>query len=124
MKKRVLIIDDHADIREMYEAALKAQDYDVASEEDGIAGIKTALKFNPDLILLDIMMPKMDGFIVLSTLQNSKDAHYKVIVVSNLDGQEYIDRALNFGALKYMLKSDYTPDEIVAEINKICSNSH
>jgi DNA-binding response OmpR family regulator len=121
MGKKILIIDDHSDIREMYEFALKAHGYNVYSAENGITGVQSALEFKPDLILLDIMMPEMDGFTVLSTLQNSKETP-TIIIISNLDGKEYIKKALDSGASKYMLKSEYTPDEVVAEIDKIYSN--
>ena len=116
MSKKILIIDDHAEIREMYESALKAHGYDIKSEENGLKGAMRAVDYEPDLILLDIMMPQMDGFAVLEALQQSANLCCKIIIISNLDNDEDIQKALDMGALKYLVKSEYTPDEVVNEI--------
>jgi DNA-binding response OmpR family regulator len=123
MGKKILIIDDHADIREMYQSALGAHGYDVISEENGLKGAMRAINFKPDLILLDIMMPQMDGFAVLEALNQNDDLFCKVVVISNLGDDEGIRKALDLGAVKYMVKSDFTPDEFVAEINKILAEA-
>jgi len=118
MSKKILIIDDHAEIREMYENALNAQDYDVRTRENGLTGVMCAVDFNPDLILLDIMMPQMDGFAVLEALNQNEKVTKNIIIISNLDGENDKKRALNLGAAKYIVKSEYTPDQIVDEIEK------
>jgi len=123
MSKKILIIDDHADIREMYESVLRAKNYDVHSKKNGLTGAMHAVEFEPDLILLDIMMPQMDGFAVLDAMNQNNKLCCKVIVLSNLDDKETIKKALDRGALKYMIKSEYTPDEIANEIDKIFANN-
>ena len=119
MAKKILIIDDQAEIREMYESVLRAKNYDVHSKENGLTGAMHAVEFEPDLILLDIMMPQMDGFAVLNAINQSEKLYCKIIVISNLDDKETIQKALDRGAIKYMIKSEYTPDEVVDEIEKI-----
>ncbi|MFA5986608.1 MAG: response regulator [Parcubacteria group bacterium] len=119
MKKKVLIIDDHAEIREMYEAVLRLKDYDVCSEPDGLRGAMRAAEFKPDVILLDLMMPKMDGFTVLDALKNNHAISCKTIVVSNLSNQQEEERALKSGADKFLRKSDYTPNQIAEEVQKV-----
>ncbi|PID52019.1 MAG: hypothetical protein CR972_03895 [Candidatus Moraniibacteriota bacterium] len=118
MNKKILIIDDHADIREMYESALSARGYEVLSEENGLTGAMRAIDFEPDLVLLDIMMPQMDGFAILEALQENAKFKCNIIVISNLDNDEDIQKALDMGAVKYMVKSEYTPDEIVNAVTK------
>lgn len=119
MKEKILIIDDHADIRDMYETVLKMKEYDVCSEPDGLHGAMKAAEWKPDVILLDLMMPQMDGFTVLDALKNNKQLDCKVIVISNLSNQQEEERALQAGADKFLRKSDYTPDQIVEEVKKI-----
>lgn len=116
MSKKILIIDDHADIREMYESALGARGYEVQSEENGLTGAMRAIDFEPDLILLDIMMPQMDGFAVLEALNQNAQLKCSIIIISNLDSDEDIKKALDMGAIKYIVKSEYTPEEVIGEI--------
>lgn len=122
MKKRVLVIDDHPEIREMYEDVLTAHNYDVRTAEDGLVGAQIAVEYVPDIILLDIMMPKMDGFTLLTSLKNNKGCTAKIIVISNLDSVEDEKKAIEAGAIKYLRKSSYTPDQVVAEIERILSD--
>ena len=124
MGKKILVIDDHAEIREMYESALRAQGYEVLSEENGLKGAMRAVDYEPDLILLDIMMPQMDGFAVLEALNQSASLRCNIIIISNLDDEEGIQKALNMGAVKYMVKSEYTPDEVVHEIEQILAKKN
>lgn len=116
MQKSILIIDDHADIREMYSSVLTTKGYTVCSEEDGLNGVKRAVECKPDIILLDIMMPKMDGFTVLDTLKNNPQITGKIIVISNLENAGDVEHALSSGAYKFLRKSEYTPEQIAEEI--------
>lgn len=119
MNKKVLIIDDHAEIREMYESVLTTKGYDVRTEENGLTGAMQVIEFKPDVILLDIMMPQMDGFAVLDALKNNQMITSKIIVISNLENKQDEDRALSSGADKFLRKSAYTPEQITEEIEKI-----
>ena len=123
MKEKVLIIDDHAEIREMYETVLRMKEYDVCSEPDGLRGAMKAAEFKPDVILLDLMMPQMDGFTVLDALKNNHNLSCKIIVISNLSNQQEEERALQAGADKFLRKSDYTPDQIAEEVQKILNSN-
>ena len=119
MNTKVLIIDDHADIREMYASVLTAKGYDVCTEENGLSGAMKTIEFKPDVILLDIMMPKMDGFAVLDVLKNNHAITSKILVISNLENEQDAERALSSGADKFLRKSAYTPEQIAQEIEKI-----
>ena len=122
MSKKILIIDDQAEIREMYESALSTRNYDVRTKENGLTGVMCAIEFNPDLILLDIMMPQMDGFAVLEALNKNDKVTKNIIIISNLDGEDDIKKATELGAQKYIVKSEYTPNQIVDEIEKKLTN--
>jgi DNA-binding response OmpR family regulator len=122
MKKRVLVIDDHPEIREMYEDVLTAHNYEVRTAEDGLIGAQIAAEYEPDVILLDIMMPKMDGFTLLTSLKNS-NCTAKIIVISNLDSADDEKKAIDAGAVTYLRKSSYTPDQVVVEIERILANT-
>ena len=76
MKPRILIVEDDVPIKEMYELKLKAYGLEVASAVDGVTGLELAKKFKPDLILLDLMMPKVDGFAVLEELIRDEGATF------------------------------------------------
>ena len=119
MKEKILIIDDHAEIRDMYGTALRAKDYEVYAEPDGLSGAMRAAECKPDVILLDIMMPKMDGFTVLDALKNNTNIVCKIIVISNLENDRDKEKSLAAGADAFLRKSEYTPNQIVEEIEKI-----
>ncbi len=119
MKAKILIIDDHPEILNMYSDVLIAQNYDVRTAQDGLEGVKLATEYQPDVILLDIMMPKMDGFAVLTSLRNGGKMCCNIIVLSNLDNDADKKHALDAGATMFLSKSDYTPDQIIGKIEEI-----
>jgi DNA-binding response OmpR family regulator len=84
-QKSILIIEDNTDIVEMYTMAFQTRGYMVASATNGLVGITQAVSLHPDIIILDIMMPEMDGFEVLETLKNNTNIRTKIIVNSNLE---------------------------------------
>lgn len=105
MAKRVLLIDDERDFTDMIRMRLEAQGYDVISANDGKAGIEMAKKDRPDLILLDLVMPGMNGFLVLLELKaNAYTAAIPVIMLTAKTEAEYEMDAGNLGAIKYLSK--------------------
>ena len=114
---KILLIEDDFFLADIYQTKLSIEDFNVFVATDGAEGLSMAQENNPDLILLDIMLPKMDGLEVLKRLKASdKTASIPVILLSNL-GQEYVVKGgLGLGAVDYLLKSDLTPREVIEKI--------
>lgn len=120
---RIIIIEDNDDLRTIYEELLEAAGHEVASSSDGLDGITQIVEFQPDVILLDIMMPEMDGYDFLKALRENTSMKPHVIVLSNMTSQKDIDRAIALGAHAYLRKSDYVGEELVSAIEKSYMNN-
>jgi len=104
-KKKVLVIDDENDILLIIKSALHEEGYDVATANNGYDGLALAEDASPDLIILDIMMPEMDGFEVLQQLkENEKTAQIPVVILTGLSSKDKIREALNKGIDYYIVK--------------------
>lgn len=118
--KTILFIDDEAALQKTLGEFLKQEGYDVLNALDGENGLELAKKQNPDLILLDLIMPKMNGFETLAALKSDPGTEpIPVIILTNLEDINDIDRAIEAGADSYLLKSHYSPDEVLEKINQI-----
>jgi len=105
MAKRILIVDDEEDLTNLFSDILESAGFEISVASDGKTALKQAKQHMPDLILLDIKMPKMDGFEVLKKLKaHAKTENVKVIMLSNMQGQNYIDNATSLGADDYWYK--------------------
>lgn len=116
---KVLLIEDEVLILRMYEKIFNFEGFDVVSAVDGIDGLDKAKTTKPDLILLDIMMPKMDGLRVLENLKGdvtTKDI--PVVVLTNLSSDVVIKDAFAKGAVGYLVKSEVVNEKIVDEIRQ------
>lgn len=123
-KKKILIIDDNEDIRAIYSAAFEGAGYEVHTSKDGLWGITEVSDVNPDLILLDIMMPEMSGYDFLSALKNNTSlSDVPVIVVTNLSQEKDKQEALNRGAAVCLTKSDHSTEEIIEIVSKYILNN-
>lgn len=112
-KVRVLLIEDDQLIQRMYQKIFKFQKYDVTIAGDGEEGLEQARSLQPTIILLDVMMPKMNGFEVLKKLKDSDETKkIPVIMLSNLAGENDVETALSKGAVKYIVKSEHDPKEV------------
>jgi len=118
MIQRILLIDDEAYTRELYEELLKGEGYEVVAAEEGEAGLVEAVKGGFDLILLDIIMPKKDGVSFLREYQTLKPQkpNGKIVMLTVLGEDALIKTCLELGAAGYLIKSELTPDQIIAEI--------
>ncbi len=122
MSKRVLLVEDEPLLIDLYEERFKEEDFDLITAETGEDALKKAEQGTIDLILLDILLPGINGFEVLRRLKgNIETRDIPVIVLTNL-GSEQSDKdkqlALSLGAVDYLVKSYHTPDEMVEIINK------
>lgn len=115
----VLIIEDNQDLVEMYRLKLSLEGFHVETATDGEQGILKAVEAKPDMILLDILMPNMNGFEVLKALKNNTKLDTKIIVLSNLGQYENIKEAKDLGATEYMVKANTTPTMVVAKIKEL-----
>lgn len=117
-KKSVLIIEDNPNLSELYEMAFVSASYRVFSAQDGLEGITQAADCEPQIILLDLMMPNMDGFEVLEALKKNTSLNSTVVITSNLNDPQHVERALSNGADMFIKKADFTPYETVHEVEK------
>jgi DNA-binding response OmpR family regulator len=120
-KIKVLIAEDDVFILEMYSVKLSSEGFEVLTAGNGEEALKKIEEEKPDVVLLDLLMPKMDGWGVLSGLKkhNNKEKKPVVIVLTNLGEKSNIEKALSMGADDYLIKSFFTPEEIVSKMKKI-----
>ncbi len=120
MNKRILVIDDDLYLRELYQEFLKNAGYEVDTAIDGEEGIKKLIQDGYDLVLLDMMMPKIDGLGVLTKLSQTQPPpkNGPIILLTNLGHEPVIQEALQKGAAAYLIKADITPDKILDEVKK------
>ena len=118
-KKKVMIVEDDEHISKVYEIKLAKEGYATSLAVDGEEAVTKITSEKPDLILLDLMIPKKDGFGVLEDIKKVPElASIPVIVLSNLGQQSDQDRALGLGANEYLVKVDYPIQEVVDRIKK------
>src|SRR5690349_16651529 len=114
MVKRILIIEDEPDIRDFLKELLVDEGYTVAASEDGIEGLNSFKKFEPDLVILDLGLPKMSGESVCMELKK-KDPNLPIILLTAKDGTPDIVKGLNLGADDYVTKP-FIADVLLARI--------
>jgi DNA-binding response OmpR family regulator len=115
MAKKILIIEDDKFLRELISQKLIKEGYDIIEAADGEKGIKSASEDKPDLVLLDLILPGIDGFEVLARLKQSSSG-LPVVILSNLGAKDDIDRGLKMGAEDYLIKAHFTPTEIIDKV--------
>lgn len=116
---KILIVEDEKLLVEMYRDKLLQEGFEVVLAYSAEEGIEAALKEKPDLILLDILLPRANGIGFLKKLrENPKTASMTVVAFSNYDDPKARKEALELGAKEYLIKTNYTPPEIVAKIKK------
>jgi DNA-binding response OmpR family regulator len=117
MAQKILLIEDDEQIRRMYQQAFVAGGFECEEAGDGNKGIEMAKQNKPDLILLDMMMPDIDGLTILDKLKHDETVlAIPVIVLSNLSAQEGIDNAMRLGAMDYINKSAVKPRDVVEKV--------
>lgn len=116
---KILLIEDDLPLVRMYQLVLKKAGFDVVCALDGEEGIKCVIRDSVDLILLDMVMPKKDGFEVLRELKSDKKlAPIPVICLSVLQQEQDIERSKQLGADDYLVKTKVSPDEVVSLVRK------
>ncbi len=116
-KKKILIVEDDVYLADVYRTKFEKEGYEVKVSSDGESGVKTTIEWKPDIILLDIMLPKMDGFDVLEELKNHAETkNIPVIMWTNKSDSTEAERAKKMGATEYLVKVYHTPTEIADKI--------
>jgi len=120
MAKKILIIEDDKFLRELIGQKLLKEGYDIVEAVDGEKGIKSIKDEKPDLVLLDLILPGMDGFEVLTKIKEDAGiAQIPVIILSNLGQKDDIEKGLKMGAVDYLIKAHFTPGEIIDKIKVV-----
>lgn len=119
-KAKILIVEDEQSLNEAYQMVLESEGYEIHAAYDGEQALKITEKIEPDLILLDLRMPKVGGIEFLKQYEAStKHPNVKIIIFSNLDTQKEIEEAYKLGAQKYILKAWASPKELVRLVEEI-----
>lgn len=117
---KILFIEDEEALQKSLTKALELEGFNVIGAYDGQAGIDAAIKEKPDLILLDLILPKIDGFEVLKRLKSSPETKdIRIIILTNLEQTQSVEKIIEYGPLNYLVKANYNLDEIVAKIREI-----
>lgn len=121
---KVLIVEDDQFLSKMYAKKFQIAGYEVALAGDGVEGLSKMRMFKPDLVLMDIMMPKLNGLDAIS--QAKADQMIKaipIIVLTNLSNTDDATEAVKRGAIGYLVKSDYTPSQVVDKVKEQLSST-
>ena len=117
---KILLIEDDPFLLSMYSIKFEAEGFVVISADDGEKGLEAAKKTDSDIILLDILMPKMNGFEVLEKLkEDERTRKIPIILLTNLNQKDEIEKGLILGADDYLIKAHFMPSEVVTRIKKI-----
>ncbi len=118
-KEKILIVEDDQFLRDLMVRKLKSDNFEVLEATDGQIGLGKIVEERPDLILLDLVLPVLDGFAVLEKIkEDPRVSGIPVIILSNLGQQQDIEKGKRLGAIDFMIKAHFTPDEIVGKIKK------
>lgn len=120
-KTRVLLVDDDPEISESMRLTLEATGYEVLAARDGNAGLVLAERENPDLIILDMMMPKRSGFLVLEALRQSKTFPSRIIMITANDGNRHREYAKQLGVDAYIRKP-FPMDVLLSTMEKVLAD--
>lgn len=118
--KKILLVEDDLFIADIYSTKLSEAGFKVEIIKNGGKVLEKLRKEKPDLLLLDIVLPEFSGWEILREIkkdQNLKDL--KIIILSNLGQKEEVEKGLEFGAAKYLIKAHYTPSQVVEEIKEV-----
>jgi two-component system, chemotaxis family, sensor histidine kinase and response regulator WspE len=120
MAKKILLVDDDLFIREAYQAMLVSEGFEVDIALDGVEGFEKIKANHYDLILLDVMLPKLDGIGVLTKLEEKKIkiSSQKIVLLTNLEHDPVLQLSLDRGVLSYLIKTDLTPEQLVAKVRE------
>lgn len=125
MAFKILVVEDDKFLRELITQKLSREGYNVKEAVDGEDGVVKVKKENPDIILLDLILPGIDGFEVLAKIkEDSETKNIPVVILSNLGQREDVERGIKLGAVDFLIKAHFTPGEIIEKIEKIMKDKN
>lgn len=123
-KQVILLVEDDTFLAGMYKTKFELEGFTVVTADDGFKGFQMAKESKPDIILLDILLPKMDGFEVLAKLQASSDTKtIPVILLTNLGQKEDVKKGFELGARGYLIKAHFMPSEVVEKVKSVLAGN-
>ncbi|HBV58338.1 MAG TPA: response regulator [Candidatus Magasanikbacteria bacterium] len=121
-KTKILIVEDDEFLANIYQTKFEIEGFKVFVAGDGEQGLKMAGTKEPEIILLDVLLPKLDGFAVLEQLKkDSATKDIPVILLTNLGQKEDVQKGLKMGAVDYLIKAHFKPSETVDKVKKVLS---
>lgn len=118
--KKILLVEDDPFLTEIYTTKLKEAGYAVVLADDGDLALRKVKEEIPDLMLLDIVLPNFNGWEILRKIKSDQSTkQIKVVILSNLGEKDEVEKGINLGAEKYLVKAHYSPSEVIEEIKKI-----
>lgn len=119
-RPKIVLVEDDTFVAGMYVAKLTLEHFDVKLATDGKSGLKLIEDERPDLILLDLVLPKLSGYEILKAVRSSSTLHdVPVILLTNLGQREDVERGIALGATDYLIKAHFLPSEVVAKIKRL-----
>lgn len=116
-KAKILFIEDDVTLVKMYERKFTSDGYEVVIAYDGMEGLEKATKEKPDLVLLDIMLPKLDGLALFKKMRSLPETfNTPVILLTNFGQEDAVFECFKLGAVDYLVKADVTPQQVVAKV--------
>lgn len=117
--RKILLVEDDKFLRELISKKLSSEGFDVKEAIDGEDGLRALKEGKPDLILLDLILPGIDGFEVLVRVkEDAVSSLVPVIILSNLGQREDVEKGLKLGAVDYLVKAHFTPNEIIEKVKE------
>lgn len=118
--KSILLVEDDPFVVDIYTTKLKEAGFDIEVAENGEEALRKLKEKKPDLLILDIVLPNIDGWELLKKIRTELSFEdLKVVVLSNLSKKSEVEKGLEFGVIKYFIKAHFTPSEVVEEIKRI-----
>jgi len=118
--KSILLVEDDPFLIEIYTTKFKQVGFSIEKVEDGEECLRKLKEKTPDLLLLDIVLPNLNGWEILRKMKEDDNLkNIKVVILSNLGEKQDIEKGIKLGAIKYLVKAHYTPSEVVEEVKKI-----
>lgn len=118
--KKILLVEDDPFVSDIYNTKFREEGFEIEVAADGQDCLNKLEDKKPDLLVLDIVLPKIDGWEILKKIKDNENLKdLKVVILSNISQKEDVEKGLNFGAIEYFIKAHYTPTEICEKIKKI-----
>lgn len=118
MSKKILLIEDEIDLQNILKQKLEKEGFNVKTSDNGKQALDILSKENFDLILLDMMLPKISGMEVLERIKKEKISDAPIIVISNSGNPIELEKIKKLGVSDWIIKADFTPNEVLSKINK------